>query len=122
MDLPPVLRQMVVKTQSSSNGELVNGIVSPAVHEREFKLAAVRRLEPGEASRTRPRTCFPATESNVSRNGGSQYASSRYTELLKENGIGVSMSRQGNPWDNAKRLQSAIGYVPSMKFEANYAA
>jgi len=32
---------------------------------------------------------------------GSQYASSDYTDLLKENGIGVSMSRKGNPWDNA---------------------
>ncbi|MGI9070285.1 MAG: DDE-type integrase/transposase/recombinase [Bryobacteraceae bacterium] len=32
---------------------------------------------------------------------GSQYASGDYTDLLKANGIGVSMSRKGNPWDNA---------------------
>jgi putative transposase len=32
---------------------------------------------------------------------GSQYASVRYTDLLKENGIVISMSRKGNPWDNA---------------------
>ena len=32
---------------------------------------------------------------------GSQYASLDYTELLKENGIVISMSRKGNPWDNA---------------------
>jgi transposase InsO family protein len=32
---------------------------------------------------------------------GSQYASGDYTDLLKETGIGVSMSRKGNPWDNA---------------------
>lgn len=32
---------------------------------------------------------------------GSQYASSDYTDLLKERSIGISMSRKGNPWDNA---------------------
>ena len=32
---------------------------------------------------------------------GSQYASGDYTDLLKENGIAISMSRKGNPWDNA---------------------
>jgi putative transposase len=32
---------------------------------------------------------------------GSQYASGDYTGLLKENGVRISMSRKGNPWDNA---------------------
>ena len=32
---------------------------------------------------------------------GSQYASSDYTDLLRANGIEISMSRKGNPWDNA---------------------
>ena len=32
---------------------------------------------------------------------GSQYASGDYTDLLKENGIAISMSRKGNPYDNA---------------------
>jgi len=32
---------------------------------------------------------------------GSQYASRDYTGLLRENGIRISMSRKGNPWDNA---------------------
>ena len=32
---------------------------------------------------------------------GSQYASNDYTDLLKANGIAISMSRKGNPWDNA---------------------
>jgi transposase InsO family protein len=32
---------------------------------------------------------------------GVQYASGDYTGLLEENGIAVSMSRKGNPWDNA---------------------
>jgi transposase InsO family protein len=32
---------------------------------------------------------------------GSQYASDDYTGLLKENRVQISMSRKGNPWDNA---------------------
>ena len=32
---------------------------------------------------------------------GSQYASNEYTDLLKDHGIDISMSRKGNPWDNA---------------------
>src|SRR5687767_11866817 len=32
---------------------------------------------------------------------GSQYASNDYTDLLKANGIAISMSRKGNPWDKA---------------------
>ncbi len=92
---------------------------------------------------------------------GSQYASDNYTDLLKQNGITISMSRKGNPWDNAacesfmktlkyeevfrseyrdlheahlsireflekiynaKRLHSALGYVPPAEFEANLVA
>jgi len=30
---------------------------------------------------------------------GSQYASKEYTDLLKERGIDISMSRKGNPWE-----------------------
>jgi transposase InsO family protein len=32
---------------------------------------------------------------------GSQYASNDYTDLLKANGVAISMSRKGNPWDKA---------------------
>lgn len=32
---------------------------------------------------------------------GVQYASGAYTRLLMEHGIGISMSRKANPWDNA---------------------
>ena len=32
---------------------------------------------------------------------GSQYASAYYTGLLQESGVLISMSRKGNPWDNA---------------------
>jgi transposase InsO family protein len=33
---------------------------------------------------------------------GVQYASDAYTELLEENGVAISMSRAGNPYDNAR--------------------
>lgn len=32
---------------------------------------------------------------------GVQYAASAYTQTLQDNGIAISMSRKGNPWDNA---------------------
>jgi putative transposase len=44
---------------------------------------------------------------------GSQYASSQYTDLLKENRIGVSMSRKGNPWDNA----ACESFMKTLKYE-----
>jgi transposase InsO family protein len=44
---------------------------------------------------------------------GVQYASLEYTELLKENGIRISMSRRGNPYDNAK----AESFMKTLKWE-----
>lgn len=44
---------------------------------------------------------------------GSQYASNDYTDLLKQNGIGVSMSRKGNPWDNA----ACESFMKTLKYE-----
>lgn len=31
---------------------------------------------------------------------GVQYASHDYTQLLQQHGVGISMSRKANPWDN----------------------
>jgi putative transposase len=47
---------------------------------------------------------------------GVQYASGDYTQLLKENGITISMSRKGNPWDNAK----CESFMKTLKYEEVY--
>jgi transposase InsO family protein len=47
---------------------------------------------------------------------GVQYASSSYTELLKERGIRISMSRRGNPYDNAQ----AERFMRTLKYEEVY--
>jgi len=47
---------------------------------------------------------------------GVQYASSDYTDLLKQQGIGISMSRTGNPYDNAK----AESFIKTLKYEEVY--
>jgi putative transposase len=44
---------------------------------------------------------------------GSQYASNDYTELLKANCIDISMSRKGNPWDNA----ACESFMKTLKYE-----
>jgi putative transposase len=44
---------------------------------------------------------------------GSQYASLDYTNLLKEHGIAISMSRKGNPWDNA----ACESFMKTLKYE-----
>jgi putative transposase len=44
---------------------------------------------------------------------GSQYASNQYTDLLKDHGIDISMSRQGNPWDNA----ACESFMKTLKYE-----
>ncbi len=44
---------------------------------------------------------------------GSQYASNDYTDLLKEHGVDISMSRKGNPWDNA----ACESFMKTLKYE-----
>jgi transposase InsO family protein len=47
---------------------------------------------------------------------GSQYASGDYTGLLKASGIAISMSRKGNPWDNA----ACEAFMKTLKHEEVY--
>jgi putative transposase len=44
---------------------------------------------------------------------GVQYASLDYTQLLKDQGITISMSRKGNPWDNA----ACESFMKTLKYE-----
>ena len=44
---------------------------------------------------------------------GTQYASTDYTDLLKEHGITISMWRKGNPWDNA----ACESFMKTLKYE-----
>jgi transposase InsO family protein len=44
---------------------------------------------------------------------GVQYASGDYTDLLKANSITISMSRKGNPWDNA----ACESFMKTLKYE-----
>jgi putative transposase len=62
---------------------------------------ATRRVEPGLVHHS---------------DQGVQYASSAYTELLKERGIRISMSRRGNAYDNAK----AESFIKTLKYEEVY--
>ena len=45
-----------------------------------------------------------------------QYASQAYTNLLKAHGIRISMSRTGNPYDNAQ----AESFIKTLKYEEVY--
>lgn len=47
---------------------------------------------------------------------GVQYAATDYTNLLKEKGIAISMSRKGNPYDNAQ----AESFMKTLKYEEVY--
>jgi transposase InsO family protein len=47
---------------------------------------------------------------------GSQYASKDYTTLLKANQIDISMSRKGNPYDNA----ACESFMKTLKYEEVY--
>jgi transposase InsO family protein len=47
---------------------------------------------------------------------GVQYASREYTQLLEQHGIHISMSRKGNPWDNA----ACESFIKTLKYEEVY--
>ena len=62
----------------------------------------------------RDRTVRPGLVHHSDR--GVQYASGDYTDLLKDNGIDISMSRKANPWDNA----ACESFMKTLKYEEVY--
>ena len=73
---------------------------------------ALAALEAAVAAPRPPSGCICHTDR------GSQYASARYRELLNRHGLVGSMSRRGNPHDNAK----AESLIKTLKVEAVYLA
>jgi putative transposase len=47
---------------------------------------------------------------------GVQYASRDYTQILQDHGTQISMSRKGNPWDNA----ACESFIKTLKYEEVY--
>ena len=62
----------------------------------------------------RGRTVMPGLVHHSDR--GVQYASHEYTQLLKDQGIEISMSRKANPWDNA----ACESFMKTLKYEEVY--
>jgi putative transposase len=75
--------------------------------EDDLSLAALRMA-------LRSRTPGPGLVHHSDR--GVQYASGNYTDLLKDNKIRISMSRTGNPYDNA----TCESFMKTLKYEEVY--
>ena len=73
---------------------------------------AVAALKAAIRGRCPPQGCIHHSDR------GSQYASELYRALLAANGLAGSMSRRGNPYDNAK----AESFMKTLKVEAVYLA
>ena len=71
---------------------------------------AAAALEVAAASRRPPPGCIHHTDR------GTQYASTRYRSLLTRYGLVASMSRRGNPYDNA----NAESFIKTLQVEAVY--
>ncbi len=71
---------------------------------------AVAALKTAIRARQPPKGCVHHSDR------GSQYASEIYRQLLADNGLRGSMSRRGNPYDNAK----AESFMKTVKVEAVY--
>jgi putative transposase len=75
--------------------------------EDDLSLAALRMA-------LRSRTPGPGLVHHSDR--GIQYASGNYTDLLKDNKVRISMSRKGNPYDNA----TCESFMKTLKYEEVY--
>ena len=71
---------------------------------------AIAALKAAIRSRAPPKGCIHHS------NRGSQYAAEAYRAMLEAHGLAGSMSRRGNPYDNAK----AESFMKTLKVEAVY--
>lgn len=87
-------------------------VVGYAISRSMDARVAVAALKAAIRSRTPPQGCIHHSDR------GSQYASEVYRALLMAHGLVGSMSRRGNPYDNAK----AESFMKTLKVEAVYLA
>jgi putative transposase len=71
---------------------------------------ALRALEMAIRDRSPQAGCIHHSDQGI------QYAATKYTQALKENGFKISMSRKGNPYDNA----IAERFMRTLKYEEVY--
>jgi len=81
-----------------------------ALSERIDKELALAALKMALENRRPPAGCIHHSDRGV------QYASHEYVDLLKEHGFQISMSRKGNPYDNAM----AESFMKTLKYEEVY--
>jgi putative transposase len=94
-------------------------VILDAFSRREIGWALDRTLEVSltvEALRMALRRRRPAPGLVHHSDQGAQYAASDYVDLLAANGIQISMSRRGNPYDNA----TCESFMKTLKYEEVY--
>ena len=94
-------------------------VILDAFSRREIGWALERTLEASltlEALRLALRRRRPAPGLIHHSDQGVQYAATDYTDLLQANGIAISMSRRGNPYDNA----TCESFMKTLKYEEVY--
>jgi putative transposase len=94
-------------------------VILDAFSRREIGWALDRTLEVSltlEALRMALRRRRPASGLVHHSDQGVQYAASDYVDLLAANGIQISMSRRGNPYDNA----TCESFMKTLKYEEVY--
>ena len=94
-------------------------VMLDAFSRREIGWALERTLEASlaiEALQMALRRRRPAPGLVHHSDQGVQYASTDYTDLLKASGITISMSRRGNPYDNA----TCESFLKTLKYEEVY--
>jgi transposase InsO family protein len=94
-------------------------VILDAFSRREIGWALDRTLEVSltlEALRMALRRRRPAPGLVHHSDQGVQYAASDYVNLLQANGIQISMSRRGNPYDNA----TCESFMKTLKYEEVY--